>query len=143
MMPLNMFVNINRNRHIKNEKKNVPGRQESCRLFFSFKFPLTLKQIHFKKDTVTVLKQCLQRECKGSEVFSFNASLVDYSQKPITASIQASGKLFLLHPLTPKIFNTESANKRPPGNLKLGKHTSSQPSLNSQENKNEKKKKSI
>lgn len=55
----------------------------------------------------------LTKGMKGSEVFSFNSSLVDYSQKPITASVQASGKLLRLHPLTPKIFNTESANKRP------------------------------
>ena len=112
MMLLNMFVNINRNRHIKMKKKMYQEGRKAVD-FFPFRFLLTLKQKHFRKDTVTVLKQCLQRECKRSEVFSFNSSLADYSQKLITASIQASGKLFLLHPLTPKIFNTESANKRP------------------------------
>lgn len=120
MMPLNMFVNINRNRHIKMKKK-CTRKVGKLQTVFSFKFLLTLKQIHLKKDTVTVLKQCLQRECKGSEVFSSNSSLVDYSQKPITASIQASGKLFLLHPLTPKIFNTESANERPTEKPQAGK----------------------
>lgn len=54
-------------------------RKVGLRLFFSFRFLLTLKQTHFRKDTVTVLKQCLQRKCKGSEVFSFNSSLADYS----------------------------------------------------------------
>ena len=61
------------------------------------KFLLTLKQTVLK-DSVTVLKQHSQGECRGSEMFSFNFSLVNYSKQPIIASIQASGnKLSFLY----------------------------------------------
>lgn len=47
-----------------------------------------------------IVQQCLNDACKGeykgSEVFSFNSSLVNYSKKPITASIQASGRKAIL-----------------------------------------------
>lgn len=82
----------------------------------------------------------LTRGRQGSEVFSFNSSLANYSKKPITASIRESErKLFLLHSLTPKKFNTTKVTIRNQfQKLKLGEYTASYYLIKSQQNENEK-----
>lgn len=60
-------------------KTTVSRREENRRVLTQISLISTANV--FYKDSVTVLKQCSQGECKNSEVFTFNSLLINYSKK--------------------------------------------------------------